>query len=181
MIRMIYSYVLVAVFMAVFSVSALAAEATSIGTVDLQKLMADSKAGQSLQKQIEVEKDKFLSEISKKEQALRDEEKKIAEGRDSMKKEEFAKKAKEFEGKLGESREQAQTRKKNLETAAAKALAQLRDRVIAAVKAVGDQRGYNLVLAKQNIVIGPDAADITADVLKKLDENTADITLEVSK
>lgn len=158
-----------------------AAAEQSIGVVDVQALLTQSKAGQNIQKQLDTRKEKFLSEIGKEEAALRDEEKKLAGERDSLSKDDFTKKAKAFEEKLNASRQKAQTRKKALEDGANGALIKLRDQIVKIVEEVAASKGYGLVITTQTVVAGGKAFDITEESLKKLNDAVSEIPLDVKE
>lgn len=156
------------------------AEEGPIAVVDIQRLLTGSKAGLNIQQQLEMHKSKFLADIKEQELKLRDDEKALAAQRESMPPEEFAKKAKEFEEKLPEKRRVAQERKQAIENAANKAVTQLRNEILKIVQAISDEKGYSLVINKQNVVINSKGMDITEETLARLDKNLSQIALEIS-
>lgn len=158
----------------------MAAEPTTVAVVDVQKLMKDSKAGMDIQQQLETHKTKFLTEIGKQEQKLRDDEKALSGKRSSMAPEEFAKEAKKFEGELTESRRMAQERKKALEDAASKSMGKLRDEILKIVQQIADERKFSLVINRQNVIISGKDMDITEETLARLDKAISKVALEIA-
>lgn len=157
-----------------------AVEPTTVAVVDVQKLLKDSKAGVNIQQQLETHKTKFLAEIAQQEQKLRDDEKALSEQRSALAPEEFAKKAKAFESELTESRRLAQERKKALEDAASKSMGTLRDEILKIVQQISDERGYSLVINRQNVIISSKGMDITDETLARLDKAISQIALEIT-
>ncbi|MCE7886026.1 MAG: OmpH family outer membrane protein [Alphaproteobacteria bacterium PRO2] len=158
----------------------MAADPTAVAVVDVQKLLKDSKAGMNVQQQLEAHKTKFLTEIAQQEQKLREDEKALSEQRSSLQADEFAKKAKAFESELTESRRIAQERKKALEDAASKSMGKLRDEILKIVQQIADEKGYGLVINRQNVIISSKGMDITEETLARLDKAVSKIALEIA-
>jgi Skp family chaperone for outer membrane proteins len=150
----------------------------SVAIVDVQQLLTESKAGKNIQDQLEKRKAAFLTEINKQEQTLREDQKKLTDQRTSLSAEEFSKKAEEFETKLNSTRSTAQEQKKALEDSAVKALGTLRDEIIKITKAVSTEKGYNLVVTRQSVVLSDSGFDITAEVMEKLNTDISQIALD---
>ncbi len=169
------------VLMCAFAVltPAMAYAATSVAVLDVQALLTESQAAKSIEKQADERKDKFLAELSKQEQELRDTEKKLSEERASLSKEEFAKTAKEFEEKLMATRQMAQSTKKIYDEATAKALKQLRDKIYEIAQSIASEKGYNLVISKQSVIVGAQDMDITEESMKRLNESISSVTLDI--
>ena len=146
--------------------------------VDVQQLVAESKAGKDIHEQLEARKKTFMADLEKQEQGLRDEQKKLSDERSSLSPDDFTKKAQDFDKKLNETRRAAGERKKALETAAVGALGKLRKEILAIVEAVSKEKGYNLVVTRQSVVIANKEADITTEVLSRLDKKISKIALD---
>lgn len=171
----------VIVFLALFLAPSLSFAETKIAVVDMQKLMTQSDAAKDIQKQADDYKTKFLADISKQEQSLRAEEKGLAEKQSSTPKDEFAKKVKAFEEEVMKTRKDAQAKKKKLDDALEKAAIALRDKIASVTQGVAKDKGYNLVIARQSVVVGEDTLDITPDVLKGLNAAVSKMPLTLAK
>jgi Skp family chaperone for outer membrane proteins len=150
----------------------------SVAVIDIQQLLTESKAGKNIQDQLEKKKAAFLTIIGQEESKLREDEKTLSDQRASLSKEDFAKKANEFETKLNDTRRSAQDQKKALEESAVKALATLRDEIIAITKAISTEKGYSLIIAKQSVVLSDASYDITNEVMDRLNKKISEIPLE---
>src|SRR5689334_13019758 len=76
------------------------AEGPSIAIVDVDKLLADAKAAQSLQKQIQAKKEAFQKEFAAKEKELKTTEDSLLAEQSKISAEEFGKKRKAYEEKI---------------------------------------------------------------------------------
>jgi outer membrane protein len=159
----------------------LAMAQTSIAVVDVQRLLTESEAAKSIQKQVQAKREKFLTVLSAQERELREMERELVEPKSDIPKERQAENKKAFEERFQQTRQMAQKARHDLDAATAKAMAQLRDAVYEVVGAIADERGYTLVLAKQNVVIGDKSIDISEESLNRLNKAVSDIKLEVEK
>lgn len=162
------------------STSAKAAEA-SIGILDVQKILSESKAAQHMQEQMEKEQKSFLDALKKKEEALRAREKKILENASSMSKDELNEKKQNFAKDFQASRQFAQENKQRLDRALAEGMQKLRLELFETVEDVSDKGGYTLILPKQLIFAGGETLDITDETLKALDKSLKKVDLDFKK
>lgn len=166
------------VFLGVMPVSA-HAEAPTIAIVDVEKILNESKAAQDLQKQLQAKKESFQKEFSTKEKQLKETENSLLAGRDKGTAEEFAKKRKAYEEKIMDTRKLFQKSRNSLDQGLAKAMLELRKNIVESTAKVADQKGYDIVLSRESVLIAEKAMDITPDVLKELDAKITTIPLKV--
>lgn len=93
----------------------------SIAVVDVQRLLTESEAALSIQKQVQAEREKLQNEFAGYEQKLRDSEKQLVETRGDMSPEEFSSKREEFQIELQETGSLVQKKKRALENGLVKA------------------------------------------------------------
>ena len=160
-------------------IKANAADSISIAIVDVEKIFDESKASKSLQAQIKTKKEAFQKEFSEKEKELKATESSLIAEKEKLSAEEFGKKRKAYEEKIIETRKLFQKRRNGLDSGLSKATAELRKNVIEAASAVGDEKGYDIVLTRDSVLIADKALDITPDVLKKLDSILSDVKLTI--
>ena len=152
----------------------------SIAVVDVQELLTKSTAAKSIQKQSQKYRDAFLDQLSKQEEELRNSEKELMEEGKSLSKEEFMERKKAFETKFIETQNLAKKRKKEIDQAYSKAMSELMDKIYEIVQDVANDRGYGLVLSKQNVIIGEHSLDISEESLKRLNDSVKKIKLDIS-
>ena len=153
----------------------------SIAIVDVEQLLTDSKAAKSIQKKLNSKKEEFQKEFSAHEKELRTKEKELIDMRTSLSAEEFKEKRTAFEEKLLETRKLFQTRRNTLDQALGKAMADLRKEILQVTAKISDERGYQVVFSRENVVIVEKSMDITKDVMKALNKAIQDIDLEIPK
>lgn len=152
----------------------------SIAVLDVGYILTQSKAAKSITKQREDLQSSFLAEISKKEQKLREQEKSLLAEREKISAEEFLKKKQDYERSLLETGRSVKDRKQALEKASVKASQTLRDKLTDIAQGIAKEKEYDLVLTKQNVVVGSAALDITEVVLEKLNKDLPDVKLEMA-
>lgn len=152
---------------------------TSVAVVDVKMLMERSLAAQSIVTQIKQHKDSFLSGLNTEEKQLREIEKKLATAKDKIPQDEFTKQAREFEARLIESRRVAQNNKRSLDEAETQAYETLRQDIYKVVQAIADEKGYQLVISREEVVIGAESLDISALALERLNAETPGIKLQL--
>lgn len=172
-----FAFVAIAVF--VFSMPIHASAQTSIGVVDVERVLNEAKAAKELNKKRSDAREKFLSSLSKKEQKLREDGKALFERRKDLSDEEFIKEQKKYEAELLEVRKLTQKQKRAFEEASGKALETLKDHLEEAVKEIAQEKGYGLVISNRNVIAGENSLDVTADTLKMMDAKKIKIPFEV--
>lgn len=156
-----------------------AQDTSSIAVVDIQEVLSESKAGKDIQRQVDVQREKFKKELSSKEDSLREEEKKLFANQEDASKEDLEKKKKVFEQKFRDASRDIQKRKKNLDAAFGDAMSKLKKEFYSVVESVAEEKGYHLVLSKQGVIIAQNSFNITQDVIARLDKSVSKISLNV--
>lgn len=150
-----------------------------IAIVDIQNILQKSKAAQSIQKQLKDQRKSLQKEFSKFEEELKGAEKELAGQRASLPADEFNKKREKFEERLIKTRSIVQKRKNALDVALKEAMQKLRVEILEIVAGIAEDKGYKLVMSRQNVIIVDKEIDITTDVLKKLDKSLKKVDLDV--
>jgi Skp family chaperone for outer membrane proteins len=165
----------------IFASHKVVAQTTNIAVVDVEKILNDSKAGQSIQSQLKKRREAFQKEFSSKENELMESEKKLVDEKASLDPEEFAKKRREFEKKLLETRNLFQKRRNSLDKGLGNALTDLRKNIIEVTAEVSDEAKYQVVLTHDSVVIVEKSMDITDEVLKRLNKKVPTIKLDIKE
>jgi outer membrane protein len=157
----------------------LSAAETSIAYVDVQKLLTESSAAKDIQAQMQKYREKFIADLSKQEQSLNDQRKKLEEEGAKLTKEQLTERKKKFESDFEEARKSAQKRKKDIDAALTRALVQLKEKLFKVVESIAKEKGYAFVLSRQMVVIGDPSADITDMAMEKLNQAVSKIPLDI--
>ncbi len=159
--------------------SAHAADPLSIGIVDVEKILAESKAAQDLQKQLQAKKESFQKEFAEKEKQLKANEDTLVKEKETVPAEEFAKKRKAYEEKVMDVRKLFQKSRNSLDQGLSNSMQELRKSIVQATTEVADEKGYDVILTRESVLIAGKSLDITTDVLAKLDAKVTKIPLKV--
>lgn len=173
------------VLLAVFLMSGVPARAegatsTSVAVVDTQQILAEADAAKDILAQMKTRRDLLEKEIKKIESSLKAAEQELIKKKSTMKPEEFTTARKEFEKKLIEGRTQVQKDRRADDVAFNAAINELRQNLVTVVSDLAAERKIQLVITKQNVVIGDNSLDITKDVMDKLNAKIKTIKVKVA-
>jgi outer membrane protein len=135
----------------------------------VQAVLRNSKAAVSIQTQIDARRDAYQSEVTEEERALREAEQDLAQRRAALDQSAYEQAARSFQDRVAEVQRTVQARKRELDEAFARAMNEVRQKMVATVAQVADERGYQVVLFKNQIVIAAKSLDISEEVQARLD------------
>ena len=160
------------------SFTSLAHAESNIGVVDVRFILTQSEASKSLIKQREDMQAAYLKEISKTEQTLRSEEQALVKEREKLSSEDFLAKKQEYERKLLEAGRSAREKKQKLDTLFSKGMDKVKSKLTEIVQKIAEDKGYELVITKQNVITGAASVDMTEEAIKQLNDAMSSIKLE---
>lgn len=176
-----FSTLVVALFFCVAMHAVPAHAELKVAVVDVNKLLSDSKAAKAVQSQIDEKRKSFMSEVETAEKKLRDEISALEKKRDSMSKEELAQKGRELTESRMAARKQIEDKKSKLDAAYTDTMGKLTQAIYNVCQKIATDRGIDLVITRQNIIVGNMSLDITKDVLTELDKTLPTLSLDVKK
>lgn len=141
-----------------------------VGIVDVQRVIASSSAGQSLQKQAEQRRSQIQGDLVAKEKQLRAESDQLNAQRANMAPADFQKQAMALQEKLKAWRQEGEQKRKGFEKSyndAQKTIFQTLQKVIGEIAV---QRKLTLVLNKSVVIVSAQAWDITDSSLAQLNK-----------
>ena len=178
--RLNFAYLLLFAFLVMMPLPAFAAD-MKFAVVDVEKILNDSKAGKSIEKQLTDRREAFQKEFSSRENTLVAAEKSLVEEKKTLSAEEFSKKRASFEKQFLETRNLFQKRRNSLDKGLGNALAQLRKNIIQVTAEIADEEGYQVVLTRDSVVIVAKEMEITQKVLSRLNKKVQNIKLDVAE
>ena len=152
---------------------------TVIAIVDVQRILQESKAAKSVQRQIETHRSKFQAEISGEEKELRTAEQKLTSMREAGPSAAFAEQEQKLRQRFMSVERHVQARRKALDQAYTEAMSTVRSNIIEIVEKVSRERGVNLAIVKQQVIWNDKAIDITGEVLTRLNQKVPEIQVVV--
>ncbi len=148
---------------------------TAVGVVNIQQIMRDSKAANSVRSQLKDKQKGFQAELDTKEKALLAEDQSLVKQSSTVDKAAFDQKVKDFRSKAAGAQREVQTKKLQLDKAFAGALEQIQTNVLTIVKEVAAEKKLNVVLTSSQVLYNDSSLDITAEVQKRLDSKLPNV------
>jgi len=155
-------------------------EAPIIAVIDINEVMQRSKAGQSMQPQFEKLRKGYEDEIAKDRDAITAEAQQLDSQRAVLAPEAFGQRVNVLRQREQSLANQVNERKRILDNTLSGGLTQIRNVLVQVTADVARERGINLVLPKDTIVIVARNLEITDEILKRVDDKIPNITLKVA-
>jgi outer membrane protein len=152
-----------------------------LAIVDMQVIQRDSKAAAGARAALAKQAKAFQAEITKQEDALKNEQQQLEQARASMTADDFRKKSEAFQQKVNAARQSAANRRQQLQQMEQNAMDQVQTALTAAVSDIAKTRNISLVLVKGLVLYNLPAFDITPEVLQKLDAKLPTVKLTAAK
>jgi len=141
-----------------------------IAIVDVQRILQESLAARSVQKQLEAQRAKFQNEIENEENGLRQAEQDLAKERAQLAAQAYADREQQLRTRFSTVENHVQARRKVLDQSFTDSMNAVRSALLDVVDKVAHEHGANLVIVKQQALWTDQPLDITDEVLKRLDQ-----------
>lgn len=141
-----------------------------VGIVDVQKVIATSAAGQSLQKQAEQRRGQIQTDLVAKEKQLRAESDQLNAQRASLAPADFQQKAMALQEKLKAWRQEGEQKRKGFEKSYNDAQRMIFQTLQKVIGEIAVQKKLTLVLNKSVVIVSAQAWDITDSSLAQLNK-----------
>lgn len=149
----------------------------SVAVVDVRALLAKSEAGKSLQAQLDRRRESFQKDFAETEKRLQKTGQEIAGQRSSLSVADFEKKKKAFEEDVAKSKKRLEDRKQSLDKAFIESVNQIRAKIVSLSTDLARERGYRLVVSRENVIVVDKGLDVTEEVLARMNKALPDLKL----
>ena len=150
-----------------------------IAIVDVQRILQESLAAKSVQKQLDAQRSKFQTEIEGEENGLRQAEQTLAKQRDQLAAQTYADREQQLRQRFSTVETHVQSRRKVLDHSFTDSMNMVRGALLDVVDKVAHERGANIVIVKQQALWTDQPLDITDEVLKRLDQKMPKIDVSM--
>ena len=150
-----------------------------VAIIDVQRILQESLAAKSVQRQLEAQRAKFQAEISEQEKQLQFADTQLKESRSNTPPEALALREQQLRQRFTEVEREVQTKRHALDDAFATSMGVVRTNLLEVVHEVAGQRGITLVLLKQQALWHDPALDMTGDVLGRLNARLAEVPVKI--
>ena len=155
--------------------AAFAQVATRVLVVDIDRLRAESLAGTGIMKATSAFREEIQREISDRETAIREEERKLARERPTLSEADFDARVDAFDDLVQAQRRLAETESRRLQLARSRAQALLTRATQEVLAAMMREMQAHVLLDKSQIILSVSAIDITAEAIERLNRSTPEI------
>ena len=150
----------------------------SIGVVDMKKILAQSKAYQSLVDQFENVRRKQRNTFTKQEDIIRDEESELLK-KNVLSKEVYTEKVKALNVKINELKSKQQTEGKKFEIGFDRSTKKIQGALVDVLSVLANNNNLNLVLAKSQVILVGKDIDLTDKAISELNKVLPKVDLKV--
>lgn len=154
-------------------------EVKNVGVVDLKRIMDESLAAKTAQKEINSIKEKYFAEIKKHDKELQGRQKELMDQKKAISADAFNKKVAEFRDRIDQERNDAAKKQKVIEAAFAKSLELIKDETVKVVTEIAQERKLDLVVPTSQLLFGRKGLDISDEVLKRLNQRLTKVNINI--
>ncbi|HYE39256.1 MAG TPA: OmpH family outer membrane protein [Ramlibacter sp.] len=152
-----------------------------VAVVDVQRIMQESSASKGIQKAIESQRDSYQKEIQTLEDKLQNAENELRKQQTVLAPDAFATKRRDFEKQVADVQRTVQERKRTLDTAFNDAMTHVQKTMLDIVQDIADERGANVVIPRNLLVLFASSLDVTESVLDRLNKQLPTVAVTIPK
>lgn len=153
----------------------------TIATVDLKKIVDESKAAKAAEAEVKKLQEKYVKETKAQEDSLKKREEQLKSQQKALSEEAFAQKVQEFRGTVAKEQKEVFKKRKILETAYIKSLELIRNETVKIVADIAKAKSLDVVVAKGELLYSKDNYDISKEVLEQLNKKLAKVNINVDE
>ncbi|MEJ0071678.1 MAG: OmpH family outer membrane protein [Pseudomonadota bacterium] len=154
--------------------------APAIGIVDMALIQDQARAIKSIAERMRKEEAGAKSEFEPRERGFRTAQQNLQVDRTTLSAEKFAERQRDLERQAGDLQRDEEARRRQLSTAFADAMRQVEVALNSIFKEVANERGLNMILRKDALMLGDDRLDITEDVKQRLDKRLPNVSINLA-
>lgn len=152
---------------------------SAIAVIDVQRVLQESAAAKSVQKQIEDQRVKFQAEIAKEEAELRQTEQELSKARGTVKPDVYADREQKLRQRFLVVERHVQSRRKALDQGFTDSLNVVRKKILDIVNDLATSRGLSLIVVKQQALWNDKKMEITDEVLERVNKELKDVPVTI--
>jgi outer membrane protein len=154
--------------------------AARILLVDIRRVVAESKVGHDMQRQVETLNNQVAGELKNEKASLQKEQMELQQQSAILAADVKARRVKEFETKVAAFQEKVQKRGGLIQGGVMKAQAQIEQALGPVLQGIMRERGATLLVDRSAILLAPNAIDMTAVAIQRLDTKMSTVKVELT-
>ena len=153
---------------------------SKIATLDVFKLLKDSKAAVSITEQLNTVAKKYDEESQKKQKTIQTQEEELLRQKSTLTPEAFSDRKNTFEKQVIEFNKNSQNKRKALAKAEKDAVNQIEEEVEKIVKSIIETEKITAVFRNSAVILSDTTIDITDKVVDELNKKLSNVTVSVT-
>jgi outer membrane protein len=146
------------------------ANANTIGILDVEKIVKESKAMRYIQSKVSKKQDYYQKEVTEKQNKLESEQKRIEGKKNVLSKEAFAKEVESFEKRVDDLKTFVDRRQNKLKKASLDAMSKVNDEIKDIITEISKEKSLDVIIPATQALYYKDELDISDEVLKRLNK-----------
>ena len=151
-----------------------------VAIVDVQRILQESLAAKSVQKQLETQRSKFQTQIESEENGLRQAEQELSKAHDQLPADVYTDREQQLRQRFLAVERHVQSRRKVLDQAFTDSMNTVRSSLLEIVDTVGHEHGANLVIVKQQALWADKDLDVTDEILNRLNKKLPQVIIKMA-
>ncbi len=147
--------------------------------LDGRLIMTQSEAAQGLRQQAERQNTTLRADVQRQEQEFKNAQTELQRQRASVTAEQFDQRVRDLQKRMSDAQTKLQTRTRNLDRAFAEAEGKIYQAMLQASVEVAQEKSYTLILDKAQVVVVQSQLEITAEILKRVNQRLASVPLQI--
>lgn len=151
----------------------------TFAVIDVQRVIRDAKATETIRPQVEKLKDRYEKDFKEQEEELRAANQDLARQRAILSPEAYAERRRDFQKRATEVQRKVQETKRRLDHALGTAMSEVHNVLREITADVAKERSLTAIFPRTSVILVERQYDITAEVLKRLDQRLPSVTVKV--
>lgn len=148
--------------------------------VDLRRVIAESKVGHDMQRQVEALNAQAANELKNEKASLQKEQVALQQQSAILAADVKARRIKEFETRVAAFQDKVQKRGSLIQGGVMKAQAQVEQALGPILQGIMRERGATLLMDRSAVLLGPTAIDMTSVAIQRLDTKMSTVKVELT-
>ncbi len=150
-----------------------------VAIIDVQRVMQNAKAAQSVRTQVQSFYNAGLAEITEREEELRSEQQELARQRAILSPQAYAERERAFRARVSELDQRRRALDSQLQNILASAENDVRRAMVPIFADISNEKGITMIVGRTQIMFAVRAIEITDEVLARLDEALPEIAVSL--
>jgi Skp family chaperone for outer membrane proteins len=151
--------------------------AAIVVVVDVAQVRANSLAAKDIQRQMAAIQEVYAAEIARLEDQLRAQEQELQRQQAILAGDAFAARRREFEAAVDRAQRLVEDRNRTLDRLFSEAMGKVTTAIVSALTEMQRERGFNVVLDRNQVLIPLAALDITAETQARVDQRLPSVAV----